>query len=266
MVQYRLPMIIPFGEIISSYVSNGSDKYKFTQKERDTETNLDYFGARYYDSEIGRWLSPDPLADKYPGWSPYNYCLNNPVNLVDPDGRDVIVLLASKGASGLGHAAVLIGNEEKGWWYLSKNGTIGGIKRIFGPPDFKPEKFLNLQEFKNVILNDMTNPYNFAYRIKSDEKTDEMMIDAGKKSGEQFYILLGNNCMDLVDEVLKAGGFKTSPLLKKVSSPGVTGVWMTVPNERYQSMQKKNKGKDFSSMFYHAKDKSENGDRFNDEN
>ncbi|HZW40266.1 MAG TPA: RHS repeat-associated core domain-containing protein [Ignavibacteriaceae bacterium] len=70
----------PFGEIIYSYVSNGSDKYKFTQKERDTETNLDYFGARYYDSEIGRWLSPDPLADKYPGWSPYNYCLNISMN------------------------------------------------------------------------------------------------------------------------------------------------------------------------------------------
>ncbi|HLN34649.1 MAG TPA: M91 family zinc metallopeptidase, partial [Nitrososphaeraceae archaeon] len=32
----------------------------------------------------------DPLADKYPGWSPYNYCLNNPVNLVDPDGRKIV--------------------------------------------------------------------------------------------------------------------------------------------------------------------------------
>ena len=79
----------PFGETLRSYtVSSGqNDKYKFTEKERDIETGYDYFGARYYDSRIGRWLSVDPLADKYPGWSPYNYTLNNPINAIDPDGR-----------------------------------------------------------------------------------------------------------------------------------------------------------------------------------
>ncbi|QQS36968.1 MAG: RHS repeat protein [Ignavibacteriales bacterium] len=83
----------PFGEIISSrsHVTGASinDKYKFTEKERDTESNYDYFGARYYDSELGRWLQVDPLADKYPGWSPYNYCLNAPLDLIDPDGMDI---------------------------------------------------------------------------------------------------------------------------------------------------------------------------------
>lgn len=64
-------------------------KYKFTGKERDTETNLDYFGARYYNSAIALWYSVDPLADMYPSWSPYNYCMGNPVNMIDPDGREV---------------------------------------------------------------------------------------------------------------------------------------------------------------------------------
>ena len=48
-----------------------------------------YFGARYYDSELSIWLSVDPLASKYPFISPYAYCLNNPIRLIDPDGRDV---------------------------------------------------------------------------------------------------------------------------------------------------------------------------------
>lgn len=65
--------------------------YKFTGKEQDPETGLYYFGARYYDPHISLWMSVDPLAEKYPGWSPYNYTLNNPVRLVDPDGENPIV-------------------------------------------------------------------------------------------------------------------------------------------------------------------------------
>ena len=60
----------------------------FTGKERDSETGFSYFGARYYDSDIlTGWLSVDPMADKYPSLSPYAYCANNPVKLVDPDGE-----------------------------------------------------------------------------------------------------------------------------------------------------------------------------------
>jgi len=77
----------PYGEILRSYSLGGlNGKYKYTEKERDTETNYDYFGARYYDSELGRWLSVDPLADKYFGWSPYNYTANNPLKFIDLNG------------------------------------------------------------------------------------------------------------------------------------------------------------------------------------
>ncbi|MCK4559529.1 MAG: RHS repeat-associated core domain-containing protein [Calditrichia bacterium] len=75
----------------SSNFANQNDLYKYSGKERDFEANIQwyYFGARYYDPEIGRWMSVDPLAEKHPDWSPYNYVLNNPLVFIDPDGRQV---------------------------------------------------------------------------------------------------------------------------------------------------------------------------------
>ena len=62
----------------------------FTSKELDEETGYGYFGARYMDHELMMgWLSVDPMADKYPSLSPYNYCAWNPMRLVDPDGREI---------------------------------------------------------------------------------------------------------------------------------------------------------------------------------
>ena len=58
-----------------------------TGKERDSETGFSYFGARYYDSDIlTGWLSVDPMADKYPGHSPYQYCRWNPIKRIDVGG------------------------------------------------------------------------------------------------------------------------------------------------------------------------------------
>ena len=59
----------------------------FTGHERDAETSMLYAGARYYLPALGRWTAVDPLADQFPSVSPYNYALNNPVSLLDPDGR-----------------------------------------------------------------------------------------------------------------------------------------------------------------------------------
>jgi len=75
-----------YGGILQEYIVGDEEKYKFTEKERDSETGLDYFGARYFDSDIGRWTSVDPLAAKYPGWSQYSYSANNPYNNIDPNG------------------------------------------------------------------------------------------------------------------------------------------------------------------------------------
>ncbi len=66
---------------------------EFTGKERDAETGLDYFGARYLSSAQGRWTSPDaPFADQHleepQSWNLYGYVRNNPLKYFDPNGRD----------------------------------------------------------------------------------------------------------------------------------------------------------------------------------
>jgi len=75
-----------WGDIFRQYSSEDTTVNKFTSKERDTETGYDYFGARYYDSRIGRWGQVDALMNKYIFISPYSYTLNNPLILTDPTG------------------------------------------------------------------------------------------------------------------------------------------------------------------------------------
>ncbi|HEX6042988.1 MAG TPA: RHS repeat-associated core domain-containing protein, partial [Pyrinomonadaceae bacterium] len=95
---------MPFGEELGAGVGGrttgigfpgASDglRQKFTSKERDVETGLDYFGARYYGSLAGRFTSGDPLmASGRPSlpqsWNRYAYVLNNPLRLVDPTGLE----------------------------------------------------------------------------------------------------------------------------------------------------------------------------------
>ncbi len=81
---------LPFGEDwVDQRNTSWNAPYTFSGKEKDAETGYAYFGARYYDSGLSIWLSVDPMSDKYPSMSPYNYCANNPVILVDPDGREI---------------------------------------------------------------------------------------------------------------------------------------------------------------------------------
>jgi RHS repeat-associated protein len=114
---------LPFGEecttggCASNPEVGAGQARKFTGKERDTETGLDYFGARYYGSRIGRLTTTDPVYTWQENildpqrWNRYAYGRNNPLRYVDPDGKDVVLVVrnnAGGGFTNFGHTAVRV--------------------------------------------------------------------------------------------------------------------------------------------------------------
>ncbi|MEM9858751.1 MAG: RHS repeat-associated core domain-containing protein, partial [Bacteroidota bacterium] len=112
----------PFGGQFGEYQRTAStpQRFKFQGKERVAELGLDDFGARFYMPDLGRWMSPDPLAHEYMSFSLYNFVLNNPINAIDPDGKRVFFVAGA-------------GNDPDGWNYVNRFGNaftqagIGGF-------------------------------------------------------------------------------------------------------------------------------------------
>ena len=80
---------VPFGEVFIEERNNmWNTPYLFNAKELDEETDMYYYGARYYEPRLSLWMSTDPLKEKCPDISSYAYCHNSPTNLLDIDGQD----------------------------------------------------------------------------------------------------------------------------------------------------------------------------------
>ncbi|MCI5058301.1 MAG: RHS repeat-associated core domain-containing protein [Flavobacteriales bacterium] len=82
----------PFGMTMDGpwqQIAGSENPYQFNGKEINKEFDLNWldYGARWYDPSIARWHAVDPAAERFFAWSPYNYVLNNPVRLIDPDGQ-----------------------------------------------------------------------------------------------------------------------------------------------------------------------------------
>ena len=81
----------PFGGVFAA--TNNVQPYKYNGKEFDTKNGLNWYdyGARHYDAALGRFVTVDPMSEKYYGISPYAYCVNNPIMYIDPDGKKYIM-------------------------------------------------------------------------------------------------------------------------------------------------------------------------------
>ena len=133
--------------------------YTFSAKEKDSETLLSYFGARYYTSDLAIWLSVDPMSDKYPSLSPYTYCANNPIKLVDPNGEEFgdppptdgdppKIIKATE--SNKSHISKVSWGETSGI-YPTSNVDNPSTKDIYNPDNWDSDKLTELLKARAAI-------------------------------------------------------------------------------------------------------------------
>ena len=85
---------VPFGEVFIEERNNTwNTPYFFNAKDFDEEMGMYYYGARYYELRLSLWMSVDRMQEKYPNVSSYVYCINNPIILIDSDGKDIYPIL-----------------------------------------------------------------------------------------------------------------------------------------------------------------------------
>jgi len=229
-----------------------------TGKERDAESGNDYFGARYYSSAMGRFMSPDWSAKEDPvpyaelddpqSLNLYAYVQNNPLIRFDKDGHDFIILNDSKGAEGEGHNASLVGNDKQGWTYFSANGYGKGVSMD------------NFKTFSDFQKSDQSKRYDNADRITTTTKQDAAMKETGGKEINKPYSISAEknadgtnksqNCADLTAAIGKSGGVaigtpqKTDSVQVTLPVVGTVGPskTFTSPNQQYSGVVQNNNG------------------------
>jgi RHS repeat-associated protein len=228
---------------------NYDERYQFTGKIKDEESGFNFFGSRYYYSDLGIFISTDPHWFNYPQLTPYNYAANNPIMCKDVDGNDIIVLLAPKGANGNGHMGILIGNDKDGWTYMSKDGTTTWYP-FNGPSKFTERNNIptvtDFQKSPNIIRDG--KPYEQGIRFTTDTDQDNTAKAKMKESGESWYSLLFNNCADAVSDALKSVelnpgwsvyGNYTDPIY---GQPQQINDKNPIPNDRFSKIAENNNG------------------------
>jgi len=204
---------LPFGDGQTTLIGGDHDDIHFTGKERDAESGNDYFGARYYASSMGRWMSPDPinltnerLMNPTNTLNKYAYGANNPLKYVDQDGKDITLYYRapSGGVADFGHLMVGVLNQDTGRTafidYYPKNGTdaLGRGAGTFNPGDMGERGQQNADgNFASLTIQ--TNP-----------EQAQALIDAITKmeSGQapDYSAFLGTNCTTLIEDALKDVG------------------------------------------------------------
>lgn len=163
-----------------------------------------------------RFTAIDPLWEKYAAWTPYHYAADNPLGVVDPDGRDIIILNNQDAAYGFGHNGLIVGNDEDGWVYYSKDGEVDGEMR------YTEIRFKSLGDF---VGSEQGKTYQHGAWITTDGRQDQMAQRTAQRELYTEFDGLRNNCGDLVDATLGSIGIKIEG--------GQTLFNITAPNSQF---------------------------------
>ena len=211
----------PFGGVFGT--TGNTQPYKYNGKEFDNKKGLNWYdyGARHYDTALGRFTTNDRFAEKYYSMSPYQYGANSPVVNIDVNGDSITVL--NYGYIRKQYMAILIQNDAGEWQYFSVNGDNVYVSGEFSGGrkfnDIAVGEFDSPQEFLNSPYNsygasdDMSiNTYGFSegYMIPTSKEQDDIIRDTFISiSKNESYDFLGNNCSTVVQKSLEAAGIIT---------------------------------------------------------
>ena len=144
--------VLPDGQTLRDSYTGKEDQ------DMDFSTGYTDFGARQYSPALRRWMTPDPLSEKYYGVSPYAFCNNNPVNLVDPDGRQIRFFEIARNSGSLSNYAYTrnLYNCETGDYniigYYDKDNNLIGYGAIRnGRLEYVMDEVNDLDRFVNNL-------------------------------------------------------------------------------------------------------------------
>jgi len=161
------------------------------KSELDNETNYTYFGARYYDSDLSSWLSVDPMSDKYPSLSPYTYCANNPINLVDTDGRKIVPTNSEGETAVRSYVNNFNSNVQQNVFKINYSGPDGGKYNYSEFPEFYSMSVKGFDQYSDIK--------SFKIAMKSN---GAKLNNQELKEAYGFYLALISNETYTVDGVV----------------------------------------------------------------
>ncbi len=246
-----------FGEtFVDEHTGSNKMPYLFNAKEKDTETGLYYYGARYYDPRISLWISVDPMAEKYLGVSVYNYCLQNPIRLIDEKGEEpedtkglvvsTILNLTPGVGTAKGIAEAISGEdavtgEKLAWWErgLGILPVVGGIAKGLKSGVAVGKGLKTLDAVENIIESG----------AKGAGKADDV-IDGTKTGGRLGSAATRNQINDIATDlesrgytITGGGGRKAEEYLKPLgggrkgsSYPDITATHPNRPTLRINTV------------------------------
>lgn len=175
----------------------------YTGREWDPETGLYYYRARYYDSQLGRFISEDPVGFQA-GPNFYSYVLNGPSLYLDPSGLDVAVIYgAPQGINFFGHVAIAVTGQGV---------FSSGTKEPFG------------SSAMDFLQSQATYRDTFVYILPGTPQQDQAVVQAFLAAAKRGHSFWRNNCSDVVGEALKAGGLIGKNAVTKL--PGFINSYM----------------------------------------